>query len=118
MRHGRFTWLGIAVVFTAALGVACAQDKAKEGQAEKSDEAPQAASAAEGAGRQAPPRGKTSYMPVVAPEFKSVLERMSREKPQVMKRQMTLLEERYDLSDRPSRDAKMSRGKPLQEGVR
>ena len=29
-----------------------------------------------------------------------------------------LLDERYDLSDRPSRDAAMSKGKPLQEGVR
>jgi cytochrome c peroxidase len=118
MRHGRFTSLGMAIVVTAALGAACAQDGAKEGQGENSEGAPQAASSAEGSARQAPSRGQTSFMPVVAPDFRSVLERMSKEKPQVMKRQMTLLEERYDLSDRPSRDAKMSRGRPLQEGVR
>ena len=34
------------------------------------------------------------------------------------KRAQKLLEERYDLSDRPSQDASMSRGKPVQEGVR
>ncbi len=34
------------------------------------------------------------------------------------KRAQALLNERYDLSDRPSNDAFMSRGKPVQEGVR
>ena len=34
------------------------------------------------------------------------------------KRQEKLLNERYDLSDRPSKDARMSNGKPVQDGVR
>jgi cytochrome c peroxidase len=61
----------------------------------------------------------TSYAPVViTEEFDSIMERMSAAKPEVMERQMNLLEERYDLSDRPSECVKMSRGKPVQEGVR
>lgn len=64
-------------------------------------------------------RGKTSYMPVAPSEtFEMTRDRMAKEKPAVMQKQMTLLQERYDLSDHPSKDAKMSRGKPLQEGVR
>jgi len=34
------------------------------------------------------------------------------------KKQEKLLNERYDLSDRPSKDARMSNGKPVQDGVR
>jgi cytochrome c peroxidase len=36
----------------------------------------------------------------------------------VMKRHQELLAERYDLSDRPAKGVTMSRGKPIQEGVR
>lgn len=65
------------------------------------------------------PRGATSYMPVVSPEpFAKVMERMKKEKPEIAKRHRALLEERYDLVDRPSKGAKQFRGKPLQEGVR
>lgn len=39
------------------------------------------------------------------------------EKPVVMERQLTLLEARYDLADKPSSSVKMSRGKPVQTGV-
>lgn len=61
----------------------------------------------------------SSYSPVVDREpFATVRDRMTREKPQIMKRQMDLLAERYDLSDRPSRTVKMSGGKPIQEGTR
>ncbi len=64
-------------------------------------------------------RGKTSYAPVDGTEpFAAVVERMSKAKPAIMQKQMTLLAERYDLADKPAKDAKMSRGKPLQEGVR
>ena len=64
-------------------------------------------------------RAKTSYMPVDATEpLASVKARTSKEKPAVMQQAAALLAERYDLADRPSKDAKMSRGKPLQEGVR
>ena len=41
------------------------------------------------------------------------------DKPQVMQRQRRLLEQRYDLSDRPMPGAMMSGGrKPVQDGVR
>ena len=71
------------------------------------------------AAEKADPRGKTSYMPTAINEdFKSVHDRMAAQKQQVMQRQMSLLEQRYDLADRPSNDAKMSRGKPVQTGVR
>jgi cytochrome c peroxidase len=61
----------------------------------------------------------TSYAPVVITEpFESIMKRMKAEKPAVMKRQMDLLEKRYDLADRPAKGVTMSRGKPVQEGVR
>jgi cytochrome c peroxidase len=61
----------------------------------------------------------SSYSPVVITEsFDSVLTRMKAAKPEVMKRQMDLLNERYDLSDRPAKGLAMSRGKAVQEGVR
>ena len=64
------------------------------------------------------PRGATSFAPVSGTEpFAKVVERMSKAKPGVMQKQMTLLQERYDLADKPG-DAKMSRGKPVQAGVR
>jgi cytochrome c peroxidase len=44
--------------------------------------------------------------------------RMSAAKDDINKRQETLLEARYDLSDRPAPGATMSRSKPLQQGVR
>jgi cytochrome c peroxidase len=43
---------------------------------------------------------------------------MKAAKPEVMKRQMDLLAERYDLSDRRAKRVTMSRGKPVQRGVR
>jgi cytochrome c peroxidase len=43
---------------------------------------------------------------------------MKAAKLEVMKRQMDLLGERYDLSDRPAKGVAMSGGKPVQEGVR
>lgn len=61
----------------------------------------------------------SSYSPVVITEpFDSIVARMKAAKPEVMKRHMDLLHQRYDLSDRPAKDATMSRGKPIQEGVR
>ena len=63
---------------------------------------------------------KTSYAPVVIKEsFKKVMDRMKAAKPEVMKRQMDLLNQRYDLSDRPAKGVMMSGGKKaIQEGVR
>ena len=61
----------------------------------------------------------SSYSPVVITEdFASTVARMKAAKPEIMKRQMDLLEERYDLSDNPARGVTMSRGKPIQQGVR
>jgi len=61
----------------------------------------------------------SSYMPVVITEdFATVMARMKAAKPEVMKRQMDLLNMRYDLSNRPAAGVIMSRGKPVQGGVR
>lgn len=68
---------------------------------------------------QSPLKGESSYSPVVIKEsFESIMVRMKAAKPEVMKRQMDLLNERYDLSNRPAKDVTMSKGKPVQEGVR
>ncbi len=62
---------------------------------------------------------KNSYMPVDDKEsFATVHDRMVAAKAGIMKRQMDLLVERYDLSDHPSRSVAMDRTKPVQEGVR
>ena len=46
------------------------------------------------------------------------MKKMSAAKPEVMKRQMSLLEQRYDLSNKPASGVTMSKGKPVQGGVR
>ncbi len=61
----------------------------------------------------------SSYSPVVITEpFDSIMARWKTAKPEIMKRQMDLLNSRYDLSDHPAKGVTMSRGKPIQEGVR
>ncbi|MEQ8170084.1 MAG: cytochrome B6 [Candidatus Eremiobacterota bacterium] len=61
----------------------------------------------------------SSYSPVVIKEdFTTTMERMKAEKPEVMKKHMELLNQRYDLSDIPDKTVTMSRGKALQKGVR
>jgi hypothetical protein len=61
----------------------------------------------------------SSYLPVdIKESFATILARMQAAKAEVMKRQMDLLNERYDLSDHPAQGVTMSRGKPIQEGVR
>ncbi|MBU0509664.1 cytochrome B6 [bacterium] len=61
----------------------------------------------------------SSYSPVVIKEaFETTMARMKAAKPDVMQRQADLLAERYDLSDRPAEGVAMSRGKPIQAGVR
>ena len=76
-----------------------------------------AAIAAGAPGDKPPP---SSYSPVVAKEpFETTLSRMKKEKDAVMKRHADLLAERYDLANRPARGGPaMTRGKPLQEGLR
>src|ERR1035437_2184930 len=62
---------------------------------------------------------KSSYAPVVPKEeFSVTMARMKTEKPAVMKRQMELLQERYDLRNDPAPDITMTRGKPVQRGIR
>ena len=68
-----------------------------------------------------PPPGekKSSYAPVDIKEtFAAIMSRMSAAKDGVMKRQMDLLAQRYDLANRGAADAKMFRGKAIQDGVR
>lgn len=61
----------------------------------------------------------TSYSPVTPTEdFKTTMQHMTAEKPAIMQRQNNLLNERYDMSNKPSKDVAMSRGKSIQEGVR
>jgi cytochrome c peroxidase len=68
---------------------------------------------------QAPLKGESSYSPVVVKEsFEAIMARMKASKAGVMKRQMDLLSERYDLANRPASGVTMSRGKPVQEGAR
>src|ERR1700686_1217835 len=62
---------------------------------------------------------KSSYQfPVAEEEFSSFFKRISADKPEVRNRQMSVLNERYDLSDLPDPNANMSRGKPVEIGVR
>jgi hypothetical protein len=62
---------------------------------------------------------KSSYQfPVAEEDFQSLFARTSAEQPAVRQRQMDLLNQRYDLGDRPDPNVKMSRGKPIQAGVR
>lgn len=61
----------------------------------------------------------SSYAPVDIHEaFSTIMTRMSAAKAGIMKRQMALLEERYDLGDHAAPGVTMSRGKAIQQGVR
>jgi cytochrome c peroxidase len=55
---------------------------------------------------------------VIEPDFAAMMERTANEKAAVMARQLALLEQRYDLADAPHPSATMTRGKPVQTGVR
>ena len=61
----------------------------------------------------------SSYLPVdLHEDFKTIMQRMQAGKGAVMQRQNDLLKERYDLNNSPSKTVTMSRGKPVQEGIR
>jgi cytochrome c peroxidase len=65
------------------------------------------------------PKKGTSYAPVdLKEDLADVIARMKAAKPDVMKRQMELLKARYDLANQPAKDLTMSRGKPIQQGIR
>jgi cytochrome c peroxidase len=97
---------GILILLFSILGVLYAQ-LPDQGQTKTQYENPSVA-----------PRGASSYMPVVEQDFTQVMQKMSAAKPATMQRQQSLLSERYDLSDRPAAGVTMSRGKPVQGGVR
>src|SRR5437773_10215903 len=64
-------------------------------------------------------RGQTSYMPVDIKEtFAAIMARMTKAKPAIEKEHTNLLNERYDLANRAAQGTTMSRGKPVQGGVR
>lgn len=71
-----------------------------------------------GAANAAEPARPTSYTNVVEEDFGTVMARMKGQKAQIEQRQAALLEERYDLADRPAAGVTMSRGKAVQDGVR
>ena len=61
----------------------------------------------------------TSYSPVIIKEdFPSIVKRMEAEKSSISKRHEDLLNQRYDLSNTPSKTVTMTGGKPVQEGIR
>lgn len=61
----------------------------------------------------------SSYLPVVDKEtFQAVMQRMTAAKQTFIDKQNTLLNQRYDLANNPSKNASMSNGKPIQEGIR
>ena len=51
-------------------------------------------------------------------DFSTLTTRLKAEKEKFAERQQALLVKRYDLADRPAKGTVMSRGKPVQEGVR
>jgi cytochrome c peroxidase len=64
-------------------------------------------------------RGATSYMPVDIKEpFATTLARMKAAQPEIQRRHANLLAERYDLANKAAQGVTMTRGKPVQEGVR
>lgn len=88
----RITLLAVFIVFLLILGAAFAREENDRG---------------------------SSYAPVKITEpFEKTMARMEAEKPGIMKKHMDLLKERYDLGDRPASGVTMSKGKPVQEGIR
>lgn len=61
----------------------------------------------------------SSFAPVVAKEpFLETMARMQAAKSTIMRKQMDLLQQRYDLRNDPAPGSTMSGGKPIQQGVR
>ncbi|MBN1210294.1 MAG: cytochrome B6 [Myxococcaceae bacterium] len=64
-------------------------------------------------------RGETSYIPVATDtNFDDILKRGTAAKPKMMQRHRALLQERYTLSNQSVKGVTMTRGKPVQGGVR
>ena len=60
----------------------------------------------------------TAFAQSSTEDFDALVKRLQSEKPAFAERQKKLLAERYDLADRPVAGVTMSRGKPVQAGVR
>ena len=98
MSFVRTTYLGVAGVIAATAALCVAAEQERQKQTSK------------------PP---TSYSPVVMQQsFADTVAKMQAEKPAIEDLHKALLQERYDMSDRPARNVTMSRGKPVQEGIR
>ena len=99
MRKTNLAACCMALASTLVVGGALAQDRAaapppQQAQPQRPQQQQRAA-----AGQQ---EHRLSFLPVDTKEpFASVMKRMSAAKPEVMRRQQTLLEQRYDLADRP-----------------
>jgi cytochrome c peroxidase len=93
---------GVALALFALLGMTFAQ----EGPGKDSNQT-----------ALSPPKAATPATPAKE-EFLALVARLEAAKPEIMKRQMDHLHARYDLSDQPAKGVSMSRGKPIQEGVR
>jgi cytochrome c peroxidase len=66
-----------------------------------------------------PQTGTSSYMPVDQDaSFDAIFARGTAAKPKVMEKQRALLQDRYDLAIRAAQGVSMTRGKPVQAGVR
>ena len=65
-----------------------------------------------------PPVPNSYAQVMVTEKFDDVVKRMKEAKPEIEAAHKKLLEERYDMSDRPAKGVTMSRGKAVQEGVR
>ncbi|MDQ3266640.1 MAG: cytochrome B6 [Myxococcota bacterium] len=66
-----------------------------------------------------PTRGTSSFAPVAAKDdFQEILKKGQAAKPVQQKEQKALLDQRYDLSNRPVKGQTMTRGKPVQGGIR
>lgn len=61
----------------------------------------------------------SSYLPVdIKEDFQAMMKRMQDNKPVLAKQHQDMLNQRYDLSDKPSKTILMTGGKPVQEGIR
>ena len=70
---------------------------------------------------QVAPKSKTAPQPATpqpAVTFAQTVQRMTAEKAGIASKHQALLADRYELADRPNEAVKMSRGKPVQAGVR
>ncbi len=108
----RGMWAGVILMAGSVVVLACtaaaqtrtpSQDKPKQAETDQP----------------APLRAKTSYIPVaVEDSFDQIHQRGLAAKKEALPRHKKLLEERYDLANRPVKGVTMTRGKPVQGGVR